>query len=284
MMLASLARGGGTGIRAGFKNRWPQGRGGSTPPPGTKVFVRERFWSKGDSMHFILAFAILFQDKAGSEAYQKVASAIESAKTIRIKFKFTRDVDECRGSGTLLLKDGGKVKLAMTILQDDKEHEFTILSDGTKVRFITKSVEGEDTSLQLKVTEGPGYLRANFSAAILHLSLLDASMMANRPQQSPLIDFQKVVQAREFKLGDQAKEEGLIIYGGPMNLAGKGVFENTNNSYEVKLWCDPKSWIPRKREVAWKLGSKGVIVVEKYEEFVLNSEISDESFKMPEGK
>jgi len=51
-------------------------------------------------------------------------------------------------------------------------------------------------------------------------------------------------------------------------------------SFEVKLWYDPKTWVPRKREVTVKVAGVVGTTTETYKEFFLNKDIPKEKFDL----
>ena len=66
-------------------------------------------------------------------------------------------------------------------------------------------------------------------------------------------------------------------------LEGKGLFVF---KAKVKLWYEPKTLRLLKREVRLKEkdSENEDVFSETYEEFALNTDISDEKFNLPEGK
>lgn len=230
-------------------------------------------------MNLLVALVLLLQEKTAEETFRKIEETITKSKTVRAKFELTRKIggETVEGSGTLLLKEGNKARQELLVVFPGGALLKSIfVSDGTNVKFT--SPVGLDT-FALVQKKAPDHLLRSFTVTVLQLPLLDSSMMTNLSRDD-LNDLTKYVSAREFKHGEGGKEGSLLLYKGLLDFSGREKFANPATSFEAKLWYDPKTWTPRKREVTVKLGASTGTTIETYEQFVLDEDLPKEKFDL----
>jgi outer membrane lipoprotein-sorting protein len=230
-------------------------------------------------MNFLVALVLLLQEKTAEESFKKIEETITKSKTVRVKFDVTRKTGQetLEASGTLLLKEGNKARQELLVVYPgDIIVKQIIVSDGTNV--IYTNAVGDD-ALALEKKKAPDHLLRCLTVTTLQLPQLDSSMMTNNSRDG-LNDVSKYVSAREFKHGEGGKEGSLLLYKGLLDFTGRQKFANPALSFEVKLWYDPKTWIPRKREITMKIGGVSSTTTETYEEFVLDEDLPKEKFDL----
>jgi outer membrane lipoprotein-sorting protein len=230
-------------------------------------------------MQLLVALAVLLQEKSAEETFRKIEETITKARTIWIEFELTRKVrDEVlEGSGTLLLQEGNKINFdVMTFHPGEVVAKQIFASDGANAKY-TKPI-GED-AWTLEQKRAPEHLAGSFHVTLFQLPLLD-SFMITAGARDGLADLRKVVKIGEFNFGEGGKEGSLLKYGGSLDLSGREKFDPRGMSFEVKLWYDPKTWIPRKREVTLKLAGVVGTTTETYTGFVLNKDIPKQKFDL----
>jgi outer membrane lipoprotein-sorting protein len=230
-------------------------------------------------MILLLTVALLLQEKTAEETFKTIEETITKAKTLRVKFEISRKIGEesADASGTLLLKEGNKARLEVTVaFSNGALLKQIIVSDGTNVKFTAPVGDDQFALVQKKA---PDYLLRSLYVTTLKLPLLDSSMMTTGSGEG-LNDLSNYAAVREFKHGEADKEGNLLLYKGVLDFTGRGNFKNQAASFEVKLWYEPKTCIPRKRQLTLKLGTVIGTTTETYEHFVLNEDIPNEKFSL----
>jgi outer membrane lipoprotein-sorting protein len=200
------------------------------------------------------------------ESFKNLEKAILEAKTLHAKFTcdFTIGVPNKSEKGTFTaevdLKQGNKVRLAIqgrSFTETGKP--FVQVSDGEKV-----SKEG----IPLGGWKEPARIFHDFLAG----SMAGPGIMVEQiglgvpraPDQEPNFRF------RYFD-----------IEAGQVDKGAKTLAYKCESDGAFKLWYDPKGFRLLKRSVSFTFMGVVITAVESYDEFALNSDISDENFKLP---
>jgi outer membrane lipoprotein-sorting protein len=211
--------------------------------------------------------------RLAEKAFRKIEETIDKAKTMKVKF--TLSLDEPRSdreekpsaSGEYCVKEGNRV----FILLLDRGRESRIIADGTRM-LMPGGRNGEVPEAawpRLGELMTTGFVRAG---------IVSLDFYCHRRPAAPgeEIEIKKVLQVSDFKCGPDEREAKTITF----NCSMAREFQ----SQAVSLTYDPKTYRLLKRTTAVAGGAKVVSVVERYEEFILNADIPDDQFKLPETK
>lgn len=205
--------------------------------------------------------------EAGQAVLNKLEETVLKAKTVKVRFKYEGrgpkgGVGPETGSGTLLLKEGGRVRFEIAFSSLEEKHRVTIVSDGTQ---LAASIDFAKPITK----EAPKELHSLFSKGLVRGGLV---LMGNRQSTSDPNEFIKTQAARSGDGGDEGK---TLIY--------SALLPQTGETADIKLWYNPKSFEARDRKIVLrKDGQITASLTETYEEFTLNADIPDEKFKLPE--
>jgi type II secretion system protein G len=225
-------------------------------------------------MNLLLAVAILLQDKAAEEAFQKIADTFEKAKTVTLEFK--AEVGQKRGNadaaflleGTLLLKEGRKVNLTARTRTQGMEDDFAAVCDGEQI-FHRNGKRSPVTKDAPK--EFAAHLAAMFSRGGMFMTFADNMRpVAKSGNQDPKTLYAPL----NLKQGEDDKDAKTLVYG----------LKFPEGEMDCVLRYDPKTWIPSGRTMTVKQnGAEAGTIRETYKTFVLDAELPDEKFKLPAG-
>jgi outer membrane lipoprotein-sorting protein len=218
-------------------------------------------------MSLMLAAAILLQDKVAEDTFNKIQESILSAKSISTKYTYERFKDGVRAEslrGSLLLKEGNKGKLAYLV----QGKPTSMTSDGNSLNVV---VDGKTT------VNGPTYpaYHEDLSLAVARIGISAFYTLTGRikGKATPLKDFCTV---DNFKLDPKEGEIRTLTY--QLHL------KDLSEIYEVELFYRAKDFQLTKRAIRTSLNGGKFLFEEKYEDFTLNKDISDDTFKVPEDK
>ncbi len=229
-------------------------------------------------MNMLITCALLLQDKTAEETFRKIEDAITKAKTVSVNYK--SEVDRFYGrpesfkyEGTLLLKEGNKVYIAIKGQDERGTSSSMMVSDGTTLEM--------NPELREQPGDAPKNLREAFLVALARGGVCQAKELSNflilyRQDGSP--DYRELFSLSNFKAGEDDEGRKTLTYRLTVKVYKK------QQDYDVKLWYDPKTYRPVKRELNYRDESRRLTIVDSFSEFVLNADIADEKFKVPADK
>jgi outer membrane lipoprotein-sorting protein len=234
-------------------------------------------------MTLLLAALLLVQDKTAQEAFNRIEETIEKAKTVSVKFTTEikradapkADPTDAVASGTILLKEGNKAYVNFTMGDLGLEKGLLLISDGAKVVGKAATLEGKGIDPPSDMKRQLGSAVARYPQVPLALSLW--RVMIIPPARGGETDLSKIVTLSDFESSEDDGKAKTLKY--------KLMFKGKNNSLQAKLWYDPISYAILKRTFVSGDGkADGNVITETYEEFILDVDIPDEKFKLPEEK
>lgn len=215
--------------------------------------------------------------QVSEETFKKIEESIEKAKTVSIRIKYDwyrknhEEAKRFRGSGTLLFKEGNKISLTLNGLdRDEKEIENVAICDGSTLAFRGQLWQW-----------GPGEGKLGGEKGVKDIF---ATVFARGGAAFAMDCWRLLPHGRE-KLANAAEFSAIGEDKGGMTLSYKLTSSlEAGVTIDVKLWYDPKDFKLLKRTLEIK-GEKTVgSFTETYDEFVLNTDIPDEKFAIPEEK
>jgi hypothetical protein len=227
-------------------------------------------------MNLLLAAVLLMQDMTAEETFKKIERAVGDAKTLTVKVTGkvsspTEGIAALPATISLLLKNDRMVHFDVTVGSGDDVRSSSIISDGSslRVRFGARRDYDKET---------PDAMRSLWNLALVRTGLLIGGFFfQDVVRGGKPIDLKEILQVSDLKMGDDD---------GPAKTLTFTVKLDRTDDAQVRFWYDPKSFALQKRSVlATKNGAvpRGTFS-EAYDEFILNADIPDEKFKLPEEK
>jgi len=225
-------------------------------------------------MNLLLAAVLLMQDKIAEETFKDIEGTLQKAKSISVKAEaevkwIAKPANNRSVEATLMRADGNKVFEYEKIVQNGVVFDGELRSDGTQVW----------RGLMGKLDMEPKVARADFDAKLARIGpgLSTVFIVGKELKKPEGVNDSLIVS--DLKHADDDGASKTLTY--TLSFAGrlKGV------SVEIKLWYDPASLKLLRRGAV--ISDKGVLqgtVNEKYTEFLTNTDIPDEKFKLPEEK
>jgi type II secretion system protein G len=225
-------------------------------------------------MNLLIAVAILLQDKAAEEAFQKIADTIEKAKTVTLEFK--AEVGQKRGNadanflleGSLLLKDGKKSNLTAHTRTQGMEDDYSSVCDGEK----SYQRSGKRPPLTKDAPqESVAHLSALFTRGGMFMAFADNLRPPGKgAEQDPRARYAPV----NLKQGDDDKDAKTLVYG----------LKFPEGDMECVLRYDPRTWVALGRTMTVKQNGAEAGAIRETYRIVLDAELPDEKFKVPAGQ
>lgn len=230
-------------------------------------------------MALLLSAILLWQEPSGEETLHKIEDTFSRARTLSVKITIA-GTDTANGedtslsmSGTFLLKD--KTKFLILFDRTDRGHEerFIVVSDG-------KTTEGHSKYMPDPVSfptrpELRGFFEASFArgggTGLVAMSAVFCGYVHNARGMEP--DPKKLIKVSDFEKGSNAKEPSLSF---------TSKMGNFGPAQRVTLWYDSTTFKPTKGLIAAPGGADGTSLRETYEEFVIDGEVPDDRFRVPE--
>ncbi len=225
-------------------------------------------------MRIAVIAAIFLAPQSAEETLSKIEDALAGARTISVTFRFSGEPkpgemgNRGAGEGTVLLKEGGKVNLSLRGTDGQKRREFSVVSDGQKLRIkLVGKARDEAAPGRFKDAMAVAVARLGPGVAMFYTDLIGP----DNPKEMP--DFKKVLPVSDVKPGADEKEGRSIRY--------RVKYEDDGQVFDIRLWYDPQTFRPLKRvvEVAGSTGAS--VVAETYEGVAFDAEIPDERFRIP---
>lgn len=222
-------------------------------------------------MNLLLAVAILLQDGTPEETFKKIEESIEKAKTLSITFSAGGMATAKGGgdglfqaSGVMLLKEGGRFNCLVKRRLEDRESENSIVCDGTKL-----SHKRDQTAAE--VIEVPKACRGAASMLVTRVGILMGGLFQAPGEADE--DVKKTLALKNLRVGEDDGRAKTLLYTisfGPATL-------------DCRLWYEPKTLRLLKRTMKIRKGERVEgSLTESYVEYIVNADIPDEKFKLPE--
>lgn len=227
-------------------------------------------------MNLMLACVLLLQDKSAEDTLKAIEESIGKAKTVGLKFKVEvtpkgeGEDKKSDAEGSVLVKEGNKVLIAMKGRQAGKEMEVLVVSDGSKLRIAFRDQgEPKDTPQNFKDWVSVSIARVGGAGTFGMVGLLGGG------DKRPPPDLRELLQLSEVAHGENDGNARTLTY--------RVTYADANQTFDVRLWYEPKSLKLLKRTLAVKSRASQTDVVETYDDYVLGADIPDEKFKLGEG-
>jgi len=209
----------------------------------------------------LLALAILLQETP-AEAFQKIESAIENARTFRVEFSVdAASEDAVASKGSFTLDQGNRVKLSIDLRSKKRPAGASLTVDGDGTRIV--STLERDT---VEVPFDPKTARSNLSMYLSRLGIFSGSFFQHgfwkgsqgRRQEAMTIDLKQMFQVANIRSGGEGKGGTRIL-----TYDLKTAFQPTPLE-GAKIWYDPKTYkiVRREYELTEKAGS--IRIIEDY--------------------
>ena len=223
---------------------------------------------------------VVFQQHTGELILEKIASKIEAAKTISVEFRFIaeehrRDTSErIEGPGKAYLRASNKVTRSFLMPKGGVDEQVKIVSDGKHLTIGRDGkfnppivVNGKHTS-KLRVIWSRLGIVGPPTLAITPWFLLAGSL------ESHVL---RTCSIRNAKAGVDENGNPIVTYSMEAVTPDKGVGS-------ITVWYDPKSFLAKKRTIQYRVGTRRGKYTEIYTKWVIDADIPDEKFKLPDPK
>lgn len=234
-------------------------------------------------MSLIVAAALLLQDPSAEETYKRIEETFRKAKTVTLTWTWEVKPWASKvweGSGTLLLKNGGKANLSLKFENPAGEHKLHLVSDGSTLKYTYEPPDRNHLKIVHEATpkdlmDDLGIVRFGPFEGTQYAGVMDIY-----PRGGELDRFVRgSLKLTAFTPGDEEKGAKILTY----KISCYRV-----EQVEVKLWYDALSHKPLKRQIRnefWPVGGgNGKTRTESIEQFTLDADIPDEKFALPAEK
>jgi type II secretion system protein G len=207
---------------------------------------------------------------SAEESFRKIEEHFHKAGAVCLTFETF--VDRCfRGSGTLLLKQGDKANLTYTF---GGKNRLCFVSDGTKMKYIFEPDDGPpktmDDDTPRPLWREIGVIRFGPFEGVQYAGFLD-----RYAKGSELDRFvKKSLHLSNFAATEDQEGQKILTYRIMFDEECRG---------DVRLWYDPKSCKPLRREIRhrfWPPEGSAERVTETHEDFTLDADIPEEKLKL----
>jgi len=221
--------------------------------------------------------------------FRKLENNLLHAKTVSINFTATGTLPNSTLdlTGSLLLKEGGKVRLAATSVLGKERTELLVLCDGRTTWATASSWPVDQPTAEGALQGDHGFPDPHSSVAAdiaKGFMLLSQTAVFNQ-----LLTRIKTDGKITIRLGTEKTVGGFKLGsddGPKKTLAYEIRYERDPDTIEeVRLWYDPEKALPfRRLHLVKTNGATKMTVNEQYPEFILNADIPDEKFQQQEKK
>jgi len=225
-------------------------------------------------MTLLLLLAIAVQDDAKA-LYERMAKALDDAKTLTLKTKGTMSSDPLKVDVemSIRVKEGNRLAIETTMESGGKKQKTALVCDGKKAGAVAADGPKEAVDAQADlVARALTGLKALGATGMCFPGLQPAGERKNRhdlPDLAADLALKDFVTKGDAKVGEV--EAKMISYA--VSVKGGG-------TWNVTLWLDAKSGLPIKREIEGEWEKAKVRIVETCE-VVVNPELGDEGFEVP---
>jgi hypothetical protein len=217
--------------------------------------------------------------QAALETFKKIDKKVEMAKTLRIRFKDTQEGTKSqRGdSGILLLHSGDRASYS----QDGSTgSHFWSVSDGVRVQNSRPQMlydEGITGPVPIEIRPLPKDLGKNLKVLSSRAGFLLPGVAKSAFGALADPGLSKLLQVSRFRQGGADGQSNTLKY--------RLTVGESDSSFEVTLWYDPKSLQVLKRSMA-SVRDDGtpLTMIETYDEFTLDADVDDGEFRIPAEK
>jgi outer membrane lipoprotein-sorting protein len=220
-------------------------------------------------MSILMALAISLQEGTAEESYRRIEETLQKAKSLSIKYQVELAMggQKMTASGTVLLKEGNRLKITLSSGGAGiPKQEALSNSDGSTVRSLPQRPGSAETEWATPKTLNESVTVASLRSGCFELHRLPARMHdhGTNPKDSLVVS--------EIHMGDDDSGLRTLIY----------TLQEGTGRGQMKVWFDPKTLMLRKRVFIVPAQGKQpqATVTETYETFVVNSEISNDVFKL----
>jgi hypothetical protein len=215
----------------------------------------------------LLALVLLLQETP-AEAFQKIESAIENARALKVEFTLDASAKEVvPGAGFLSIEEGGRAKSSAEL--KSKQKRTIVMSMDCDGKTIASSF-GE---LKAEAAYDPKRSRSNFNMYLSRLGVFAGALFhhffymgAGRGGDKMSIDMKQLFQVENLKFGGDGKNGTKIL-----SYDFKIAFE-PKMIESARLWYDPKTYKLVRRECRMVNREEAESVYEEYTEVKLGDE------------
>jgi hypothetical protein len=225
----------------------------------------------------------LLGKETGPRDFEKLEEAFLGARTITVKMRGEtskmkgKAEDRSKVTATIILAGSNRVFMRQSE-QDAQgaKYGFSLISDGSKMMKVLEYGDSRDARL-MKV---PKDLHQNLTAILVRdgsPGMMLGFLSGNRGTEEDFF-LQNVYRFRDYKVVEWDDTAKVLTYGLSYRLEQRRV--------QGRISYDPKSYLPtrRTRHIECDVVGYGMTLIETNEEFTLNADIPDETFKLPEEK
>jgi outer membrane lipoprotein-sorting protein len=208
----------------------------------------------------LIAAVALLQQETAEQTFARIEQSLEKAKTAKVtcRLAISQGGREMTIAGALLLKEGNKAKITIKGAKGDPWS----VSDGKKL-----TVDAFQAAADGAEFDTPQNLNVRVSAAFVRRGFLDLTELPNRIRVHGT-DPKEKLKVSDLKFGEKDGHAETLTY----------TLEEGTGRAVVKLWYDPAGPTLKKRTLLIAAAPQAT-VTETYDEFTLNKEIPDETFK-----
>jgi outer membrane lipoprotein-sorting protein len=220
-------------------------------------------------MNLLLAAVLLVQDKTAEEAFQKIEAALEGAKTISVKFRADGPAEKGsdkqeHAEGTFILKEGNKAVFTWGQWKDGTfARHFEIISDGVHLKTGVRTPKNYTRSFPCVASRVGFIVGCDF-------------MRIGADKEGDLGDPKTLIKVLQLRAGEDDGALRTLKYS--LKIDGMAIGE-------VTTAYDPKTFKIRKRTL--ESGPGRIFpgrVTETYEDWILNKDVPEEQFTLPQEK
>lgn len=224
-------------------------------------------------MSLVIAIARFLQEPTAEETFRKIEESIGRAKTLSVRFQLearssARKLQSC--SGTLLAKDAGRMNFDMRAQLGELKLDRLVVGDGSRL-FVDYGQAGQ------RREEVPKRLRSDLNAMLSRSGFFIDCFGGGFPLAEGSKAPKEVYLPSDLKREKDDQGAETLTY--KLKVAG-GLVEDP---WSVRLWYD-SHLKPTKRSLAIRFRGVDTVIMETYTGFTIDSDISDEKFKLPAGK
>jgi hypothetical protein len=210
----------------------------------------------------------------GEKLFRQMETKLMKAKTAECIYEAKLDMFGKGGAlkGTMLVGDGSKSRIEMTVSFDNKDEKMTMLCDGSKMR----SEGPRGPSKADDVPKGFGeMMRATLARSGVGVPMIFIARVGEDKNKEFKVD--EEFRVADFKLGKKemvGKQEAQIV---EHTLMLKG----DQKPIAVSVWIDTKTQLPLKRVLTATMGDMKMTITENYTKLELDGKIDPKQFELP---
>jgi outer membrane lipoprotein-sorting protein len=218
------------------------------------------------SIFFVLAMAL--QGETAEESYRRLEETLQKARSLSLQYRieFAIGGATMTVSGSVLLKEGNRLKITCSGAAGAQKLDAAVVSDGSTLRSLPLHPGANETEWPT-----PKSLNESVTTAFLRAGCLDLYRLPYRMHEHGRDPKESLI-VSELRSGDDDSGLRTLLY----------KLEEGSGHGEMKVWFDPKTRMLRKRvfTVPPQGNTPQVTVTETYESVKVDSEISEDSFKL----